>query len=93
MKRKVVIYPSTSRVIRSFGLTRDVIIELLAELHEGLPRKYDTLRQRRAKDPRKFLCRIVVPKKGGGGHLFVAVVDDSTSLDHLLVTDIGYSSP
>lgn len=91
MKRRVVIYATTSRAIKTFGLEREELIQLLGELHHGLPARYQAFRHRRAVDVRKFFFRISVQRKGGGQHVFVVVVDDTTSPEHPFVTNIGHS--
>ncbi len=90
MKRKVVISPPISRRIRDFGLSRDVLLRLLTELHQILPGQYSLSKYPRLKDGREFFCRIVIAG-AENEHLFVAVVDDTTFPDHLVVSDIEHA--
>lgn len=91
MKRKVVLSAPISQAIRGFGLPREVLLRLLLELHEGLSDSYESHRHRRMKDNRKFFCRIIVPGISEE-HLFAVVIDDTTSPDHFLIADIGYTT-
>ena len=92
MKRKVLVFPPISRAIRRFGLARDVLLELLVHIHEGIPRDFESSRRHRMDDARYYQHRIVIPKEDGGEHLFLVVVDDTTSPDHLVVAEIGYGT-
>ena len=93
MKRKVVVRPPISRRIRSFGLPRGILVELLIHIHAGIVRDFESSRhQRLDEDPTCFRYRIAIPEKDGGEHLFVVAVDDTTSPDHLLVVNIGHAT-
>jgi hypothetical protein len=79
-----------SRAIRSFGLPRGVLLDLLMHIHEGMVRDFESSRHRRmSEDPRCYRYRIAIPDNDGE-HLFVVAVDDTTSPDHLLVVNIGH---
>jgi hypothetical protein len=86
----VVIGREISRAIRSFGLPREVLVKLLQELHDRLPEKYDHQREHRTDDNRYYFARIMISDMPGE-HLFVAVVDDTTSYEHLVIFKIGYA--
>jgi len=92
VNRKALVPPRISRAIRSFGLSRDVLLELLMQIHEGIPREYEMSRQHRMDDMRLYRHRIVIATEDGVEHLFVVVVDDTTSPDHLRVAAIGHGS-
>ena len=89
MDRKTLVSPRISRAIRSFGLPRDILVELLMQIHEGIPRGYEVSRHHRVLDMRFYLHRIIIPTEDGGEFLFLVVVDDTTSPDHLIVSQIG----
>ena len=90
MNRKVLLPPCISRAIWSFGLSRDVLVELLVQLHHGIAADYERSHHHRMDDTRYYRHRIVIRKEGGGEHLFLAIVDDTTSPDHLQVAKIGH---
>lgn len=90
MKRKVLLPASISRAIRAFGLSRDVLVELLSHIHEGIPRDYEMLRHHRTEDVRYYKHRIVITTQDGREHLFLVIVDDTTSPDHLQIAKIGH---
>ncbi len=90
MKRKVLFPAPISRAIRDFGLSRDVLVEMLIHIHEGIPRAYEVLRHHRADDVRYYTHSIIIPMHDGGAHLFLVIVDDTTSPDHLQVAKIGH---
>jgi hypothetical protein len=81
---------SISRTIRAFGLSREVLVELLSHIHEGIPQDYEVSRHHRAQDVRYYKHRIVITTQDGGEHLFLVIVDDTTSPDHLHVAKIGH---
>ena len=86
MKRKVVIPGEVSRKIRGFQLPRELLVRLLAEIHS---RDFQP-KQRSLDDDRFFWYRVSLLETGQR-HLFVVLVDDSTSPDHLLLVDVRYS--
>lgn len=84
--------PHISRAVGGFGLSRDVILELLVQIHEGIPRDFEASRSHRMEDARYYQHRLVIPGKDEIEHLFLIVVDDTTSPDHLVVTQIGHGT-
>lgn len=92
MKSKVIVSPRISRAIRAFGLAREVLLELLIQMHEGTVRDYQSARNRRMNDERLYQYRILVTDEGGREHLFVLAVDDTTSPDHLRIANIGHGA-
>ena len=92
MKRKVLVFPPVSRAIRSFGLSREILLELMVQIHEGIARDFESSRSHRMDDARYYQHRIVIPNDSGGEHLILLVVDDTTSPDHLMVVKIGYGT-
>ncbi|MBI2807101.1 MAG: hypothetical protein HYX68_19140 [Planctomycetes bacterium] len=91
MKSKVIVPPPISRGIRTFGLSREVLLELLVHIHEGTPRDYASSCHRRMKNDRYYQYRISVMEENGREHLFLLAVDDTTSPDHLRIVNIGYA--
>jgi hypothetical protein len=88
---KVVVPPRISRSIRKFGLSRQVLLDLFLEIHEGMSRKYDPKKAVRTQDARFTFYRISLSDDSGRDHLFVLRIDDSTSPDHLFIKQIGYA--
>jgi hypothetical protein len=62
------------------------------QIHEGIPRDYEVSPNHRMDDMRFYRHRIAIPTEDGAEHLFVVVVDDTTSPDHLRVAAIGHGS-
>jgi hypothetical protein len=77
-------------VIRSFGLPREVLIELFLQIHDATLSDYEICKHRRMKDERFYQYRITTSEDAGEIHLFVVAVDDSTSPDHLYIVNIGH---
>src|SRR5205807_2251678 len=78
-----------SAKIGSFGLPREVMLQLEARIHHEIAESYDTHRlARSALNDRLYYHRMVVqgdPEK----HLFTLAIDDSTSQDDLIIEGIS----
>ena len=84
MNRKVVVPQPISRAIGAFGLPRELLVMLLARIHEGVVRDYDKHRTHRAgDDDRLYRYRILI-HLDSKRHLFAFAIDDSTSPEHLI---------
>lgn len=90
MQRKTVVLSPVGKAIRSFGLTREVLIDLLAHIHEDIAPKHGSINYARAKNNRHFEYRFAVTEKAGTGHLFVFEIDDTTSQEHLFIIEIRH---
>ena len=91
MKYKAVVSARISRAIRGFGLPRQVLLDLFLEIHEAMPRKYDSAKAARTVDLRFAFHRITLSDDASKGHLFVLRIDEPTSPDHLIIKQIGYA--
>ena len=90
MKRRLVISPPISRRIRDFSLPREVLLHLLTDLHQVLPVQYGSSKYPRLNDGREFFYRMII-SGADKEHLFVAIVDDTTFPDHLVISDIAHA--
>jgi hypothetical protein len=90
VKRKATVPPVISRAIRGFALPREVMLDLLWEIHEVLPREYDPANVRRTNDLAGYLHRVQIKDDFGNDYFFVFVVNDSTSPDHLIIAQVGF---
>ena len=91
MKRKVIVSAPISRAIRDFGLPREILLALLAKIHNEVSAKFEDTRHQRMDDDRYYRHRMIVHDTDSSTeHLFVLVIDDSTSPDHLVIANIGH---
>jgi hypothetical protein len=91
--RKTVVPEEISKVIGSFGLSEEVLLELLGRLHTTIAEQYDLFRMdRQENDDRFYLRRMTIVDGHGRRHIFALAIDDSTSPDHLFITSITYRS-
>jgi hypothetical protein len=88
---KVDVPSKISEVIRSFRLTRHIMVELCHRIHNELPLAYPAFRTKcRAKhDERQCVWRIIIPD-GEAIHFSPVAMDDSTAQGHLILTFIGH---
>ena len=90
--RRTTVPPEISRLIGQCGLTRNGIVRVISDLHTELPEHYPHYpSQRHPEDDRLFYYFTTVAD-GSLLHEFTFSVDDSTSPDHLLVTDVEHES-
>jgi hypothetical protein len=89
VKSKVIVPPEISRAIRSFGLPREILVDLLVRIHVAVLRDYESSKHRRL-DDRHYLYRIAVSDDAGNEHLFVLTVDDATAQEQLRIEAIGH---
>ncbi len=85
----VVPFP-VSRIIGSFGLPRQTLLDLLVHVHQEIVSKYDSIKNARTADVRLFIHRFVLTDAAGTGHLFVFAIDDTTSPAHLMIVQIKH---
>jgi hypothetical protein len=88
VNRKIKVPENISTEWRSFGLPREVSIALWNHVHIDVPGRYPSLRVNRSHDDRSFRHRKVFKDASGEPYLFVILVDDSTSPDDLIVTEL-----
>ena len=89
--RRTLVSPEITRLIGQCRLTRDGAVRVFAGLHGELPQRYARSRGlRHPEDDRLFFFDAF----GDGElmHTFSFHVDDSTSAEHLLVTDLEHES-
>jgi hypothetical protein len=91
--RKAIIPKPISESVGGFGLSRPVLVALLSHLHAKLPGDYPRFRHYRVRqhEDSQYRYRVVV-KDEALRHLFLLAVDDATSPEHLIVTDIVHSA-
>jgi hypothetical protein len=89
---KAAVPAAISRAIQAFGIGREMVVRILAAIHEKVPRDYPQCRQFRiGKDERYYRYRIVL-KDDQVSHLFRMAVDDTTAEGHLIVVDIRHKT-
>jgi hypothetical protein len=79
-------------MIGECGLTRSGIIRALAGLHGELSQHYARYRGLRHPEDERLFFFFDVVADGGLMHTFTFHVDDSTSPEHLIVTDLEHDS-
>lgn len=87
MERKVRVPESISEAIGRFGIDRTLLVNLENILHHGTQIADRTARY--PDDDRCFVFQVPVDHLGKR-HLFVIVVDDSTSPDDFFIQDIKH---
>jgi len=90
MNRKVTVPPNIGTEWRRLGLPRELSIAFWAYIHNDLAANYEKLRVNRDQGGRGFKHKKVFKDKDGNAHLFVILVDDETSADHLIITDLQH---
>jgi hypothetical protein len=88
VKRKVEVPPDVSRQWRRLGLPRELAISLWNYVQLDIPEKYESLRTNRAPDGRGFKVKKAFQDNQGNAHLFIIIVDDESSPDHLFIAEI-----
>ena len=92
MNYKAAVPAAISRAIQAFGIGREMVVRILAAIHENVPRDYPQCRQFRiGKDEIYYRCRIVL-KDDHLRHLFRMGVDDTTAEGHLIVVAIRHKT-
>lgn len=90
MNRTTVVPKPISETIRQFVLSREMVIRLLTRMHSDVPNDYLRFRHFRVKE-RYYRYRMVIGEANGlKRHLFTFVIDDTSSPDHLIVSEIGH---
>ena len=91
MDWKAVVPKPISQKFRSFGLPRDVMINLCTRIHHDIPRDYEQFRSYRiGDDGATYAYRMVIPEKSGRRHLFTFAISDSAQ-GFLILLDITHS--
>jgi len=79
-------------MIRECELTRNGLVRVLTSLHVELPQRYGQYKGRRhPHDDRLFLFPDALAD-GGVMHTFTFFIDDATSAEHLIVTDLEHET-
>jgi len=86
----MVVSHQISRTIGLFGLPREALLGLFAHIHQDIASLYQSIQTRRMADERLFVHRFVLTDNSGEGHLFLFAIDDTTSSDHLMITQISH---
>jgi hypothetical protein len=90
--RRTIVPPEISRLIGACRLTRAGVVRLMAGLHGELAQRYARYsRLRHPEDDRLFFFFDAFAD-GDRMHTFTFHVDDSTSAEHLIVTDLEHES-
>ena len=87
MKRRAYLEDDAIASIRSFGLSRQVLLDLLIHIADEMPARYESFQRFRNEDQRCAVCTISI-LEGNEQHLFALEVDDSTADDRLAVAQI-----
>ena len=91
MNRRVLVPTPISLLIRQMGLSREMVVRLLTDMHFRLPREYLSYQRFRVADHEDNQCRHrFTVYDEGTRHLFVFRLDDTTSPDHLILLDIQH---
>jgi hypothetical protein len=90
--RRTIVPPEISRLIGNCGLTRAGLVRVLAGLHGELSQRYDRYRRLRHPDDDRLFFFFDAFADGDVMHTFTFHVDDSTSPEHLIVTDLEHES-
>ncbi len=80
-----------SAAIRSFGLPREVVIQLVMRIHSDIPRDYPRFRNFRTEGAERTYRYRMVIKHQNVRHLFTFAVDDCTAQNFLIVEDITHN--
>jgi hypothetical protein len=89
---KSIIPDPISREIGSFQLPRQTVVQLLAAIHEAIPREYERFRKYRVENnDRLYRFKLLIPA-GETIHLFMFSIDDTTANGHLILADITHRS-
>lgn len=89
--RKASVPSAAGDRIRSFGLERSILTELLNHIHIDAPAEYELFRLNRVAGHEDYLCRYELLMPGlQVSHFFTVFFDDASSPDHLFLRDIQY---
>jgi hypothetical protein len=84
--------PEISKRIGECRLTRSGLVRILVDLHVEVPQRYGLYKGRRhPEDDRLFLFPEAFAD-GGLMHTFTFLVDDTTSGEHLIITDFKHET-
>lgn len=87
MKRMVVVSGQISKKIRSFQLSRELLNRLLTTIHGAEMKTWS-----RSKQDDRFFIQSFLLTQDGKRHVFILLVDDSSSPEHYIVVDIRHQS-
>jgi hypothetical protein len=90
MQRRLVIPKPISETIRSFGLSRNAVVSLFTRIHSDIVQKYEIRRHARTADPSLYR-HILLVHCDGTDHLFTLAIDDTTSNEHLIISDLRHT--
>lgn len=90
--RQTRLSPEISRLIGQCRLTRHGLVRLLASLHGELPQHYHRYRGLRHSEDDRLFFFFDAFADGNRMHTFTFHIDDSTSPDDLIVTDLEHES-
>ncbi len=90
--RRTKVPPEITRLLGMCGLTRNGAVRVLAGLHDELPQQYGRWQHLRHPEDDRLFFFVIAVADGGLLHSFTWHVDDSTSPEHLLVTDFEHKS-
>lgn len=90
--RRTIVPPEITQMIGECGLTRHGTVRVFAALHSELPQQYERLRRlRHPEDDRLFFFFAAVADEGRM-HTFTFHIDDTTSAEYLILTDLEHES-
>lgn len=84
--------PEISRSIGQCGLTRNGVVRVITDLHAELPEHYPHYQQLRHPEDDRLFFYFAALADGDLLHEFTFCVDDNTSPDHLIITDVEHES-
>ena len=90
--RQIKMPPEITRLIGECHLTRNGAVRVFANLHGELPQHYDRFRSLRHPEDDRLFFFFDAFADGGRMHTFTFHIDDSTSAEHLIVTDLEHES-
>lgn len=91
MLRQLVIPDPIRAKIRACGLNRHILVSLLNDFYIGFPERYNHSKKRRALGLADSCYREFVKlSEDTCQHLFVVLVDDATSPDHLFIHQLTH---
>ena len=90
--RRTSIPPEISRLIGQCGLSRSGVVRVVSDLHGELPEHYPHYQSQRHPEDERLFYFFTAIADGNVLHEFTFTVDDTTSSEHLLVTDIEHEA-
>lgn len=88
MNRKPSVPKNISAEWRKLGLPRDVSVEFWNYIWHHLPERYERIRGKRDQAGGFRHKKVIRSKSDQKAYLFIMSVDDETSPDHLIITDL-----